>query len=100
MRACGHLRVERIFNGPAEEFLLKQLVEVDIIHLVVIIETLIAGDSVTAFNCWGQGPRTVGKFGERWFLTIVGKAGSYTSRTTRMISAYMRLQLNKEDLTL
>ena len=58
-RVCGQLRVECFFNGPIEKFLPKQLVKVHIIDLLIIVETVLAGNSFTALSCSdfkGQGP--------------------------------------------
>ena len=78
-------RVERIFSGPVEEFLPKQLVKVNKIHLVVIIETLLAGNSLRRSAAAisrdnDQGRSGILEEGDGLSRSLV-KRGSYTLRT-------------------
>ena len=63
-RVCGQLLVKCFLGGPIENFLPMRLVKVDKIHLVVIVETDLAGNGFPALSCSnfkGQGPRTEGE---------------------------------------
>ena len=54
----------------------SQLVRVDIIHILVIIEMLLVGDSFTALSCCDSGTKDGREFWRREIvLTIVSQAG-------------------------